>query len=115
MTSEMVLELAGKNIRVEYFYNRGTNPVANQVVVINGDEITFFSYNTKICVLKDGYIVFLDKYDFSRTTKKYFKQFLDRYSKDKCLPKKEFEQFVEDNFENIYDVHNGYLGMIRKF
>lgn len=109
MTKDMILELAGKDIRVEYFYNRGTNPVANQVAVINGDEVTFFSYNSKICILKAGKIVFLNKWDYSNTTRKYFKQFLDRFSLEEYKDKKSFEKFVDENFAYNRDVK----GMIR--
>lgn len=98
MTKNMILELVNKDIRLEHFYNRGTNPVANQVAVINGDEITFFSYNTKICILKAGKIVFLDKWDCSNTTSKYFKKFLDRFSLEEYKDKKSFEKFVDENF-----------------
>lgn len=109
MTKEMILELAGKDIRVEYFYNRGTNPVANQVAIINRDEITFFSYNSKICILKAGKIIFLDKWDCSNTTSKYFKKFLDRFSLEEYKDKKTFEKFVDENFAYNKDVK----GMLR--
>lgn len=109
MTKEMILELANKDIRVEYFYNRGTNPVANQVAIINGDEITFFSYDSKICILKAGKIVFLDKWDYSQTTTKYFKQFLDRFSLEEYKDKKSFEKFADENFAYNQDIK----GMIR--
>lgn len=109
MTKEMILELANKDIRVEYFYNRGTNPVASQVAIINGDEITFFSYDSKICILKAGKIVFLDKWDYSKTTIKYFKQFIDRYSLEEYKDKKTFAKFVDENFFYYKDVE----GMMR--
>lgn len=72
--------------------------MANQVAVINGDEITFFSYETKICILKAGKIVFLAKWDYSNTTSKYFKQFLDIFSLEEYKDKKTFEKFVDENF-----------------
>lgn len=114
MTKEIILELVNKDIRVEYFYNRGTNPVANQVAIINGNEITFFSYETKICILKEGKIIFLNQFDCSRTTSKYFKQFLDRFSLEEYKDKKTFEKFIDENF--IYMSNGDYknTGMIRK-
>lgn len=94
MTKDMILELVKKDIGIEYFYNRGTNPVANQVAIINGDEITFFSYGTKICILKAGKIIFLDEWDCSNTTSKYFKKFLDRFSLEEYKDKKALKNLL---------------------
>lgn len=78
-------------IKVEFLDNN-----RKALVIMNDktDEIMLFSYETHICTVKNCEIVELTHYwDYSRTTLKHLKQFLDNhYFNDKYINKKDFEE-----------------------
>ena len=58
---------------------RTGNEVANQFIITQNDVETFQSYNTTIAVRQGNGVVVLDNdaFDYSRTTSKYLKEFLN--------------------------------------
>jgi len=76
---------------------RSGNAVPNQYEIRVGNKIYFQSYNSIICKIQDGKI-YLDSYywNYSRTTSKYLKLFLDDFIRDPFnikdkIAKKEFK------------------------
>lgn len=84
--------------------NKG-NVVANQFIIRQGDIIVFQSYRSQIATYsQDTQIlkVFSD-WDYSRTTLKYFKQFVNEETSFTYENKKQFEQLMKEN-KNIIEV-----------
>jgi len=78
--------------------NQGNN-AANQVVIGNGQESTFQSYQTIIAHFDSDGNVTLDKsYPYSRTTSRYLNQFLNVTSKER-------DKYVESGFYKIADLN----------
>ena len=76
---------------------RSGNAVPNQYEIRVGNKIYFQSYNSIICKIQDGKI-YLDSYywNYSRTTSKYLKIFLEDFIRDPFsikdkIAKKEFK------------------------
>lgn len=73
----------------------------NNYAIKDGErkEITFQSYRTPICKLKDEKIVEISiEWGCSNTTSKHLKWFIEDYSKDLYGSKKDFEKFINENF-----------------
>lgn len=73
----------------------------NNYAIKDGErkEITFQSYQTSICKLKDEKIVEISiEWGCSNTTSKHLKWFIEDYSKDLYRSKKDFEKFINENF-----------------
>ena len=78
--------------------NQGNNAV-NQVVIVNGQESTFQSYQTIMAHFDSDGNVTLDKsYPYSTTTSRYLNQFLNVTSKER-------DNFVESGFYKIADLN----------
>lgn len=78
-------------IEVKYLDN---SKKALMITNYDTDEIMLFSYETHICTVRYCNIIVLTEYwDYSRTTLKHLKQFLDNhYFNDKYINKKDFEE-----------------------
>ncbi len=76
----------------------------NQFSIYTDRGVVFQSYDSFICEIEMGDITKIGyNWDFSRTTSKHLKWFLDRYipHNNPYITKKDFEKFIENNF--IYD------------
>jgi len=64
----------------------------NQIVIEKDGEYTFFSYDTKIAEYSAncGVIEVGSKWDYSKTTLKHFKQFIDNFTNMDYLSKGQF-------------------------
>lgn len=61
------------------------------------DSAMLFSYDTFICKLVSGQLVQVSDYwDYSRTTMKHLKMFIDKYARFNYVDKKEFEKRIEE-------------------
>lgn len=71
----------------------------NQFVIINGNIVAFQSYKTIIAIYdKDTRnLQISNKWNFSRTTSKYFYQFLRDYCSIYISTKKDFEFYLKEN------------------
>jgi len=72
---------------------RSGNAVPNQYEIRIGNKIYFQSYNSIICKIQEGKI-YLDSYywNYSRTTSKYLKIFLEAFIKDPFNIKDKIEE-----------------------
>lgn len=84
--------------------------VKNQFIIEDKGKIILQSYDSFICELKireiqGNKIVKLGKnWNYSRTTLKYLKQFLEEYLWDTpYTTKKDFEEYLNDNFRQNED------------
>lgn len=59
--------------------------VKNQFIIKNKDFIIFQSYESTICKIEDKKITIYDDFDYSRTTSKYLRLFLEEYAKYNIL------------------------------
>lgn len=61
------------------------------------DSSMLFSYDIFICKLVSGQLVQIsDCWDYSRTTMKHLKMFIDEYARFAYVNKKEFERRIEE-------------------
>ena len=89
-------------------YNMGSTrtgkPVANQIIIKTDKEIIFQSYGTIIAKKQRGFLegITLDKkyWNYSRTTLKYLKEFLDL-----SCSKKEIEQQINNGNYKTKDLN----------
>lgn len=82
----------------------------NQYIIINDDgSITFQSYDSIIATVKDKTVItlnFKDKkplWDYSNTTRKHFKLFVNEYTAYKYIDKTQFIKLIKEN-ENIKEL-----------
>lgn len=77
------------------------NKVANQFVIENGNKTVFQSYNTIIAIKENGKVI-LDSnaLEYSNTTLKYLKQFLNTNESKKSLYEK-----IESGFYTTSDLN----------
>lgn len=97
-----------QGVAVQNMTSTNGNKVANQFIIDtatkDGSYITFQSYEATIC----KYYIFSNKlilndniWDYSNTTRKYFKQFIDEHTPFTYETKKQFEELIKssDNIE----------------
>lgn len=78
----------------------------NQTIVYTNSGVEFHSYESFICEIKYGELVKIGyNWNYSRTTIKYLKQFLDKYLPNLYKTKASFEKLIEEKY--IYN-ENGY-------
>lgn len=73
-------------------------PVANQFLIVNGTNVTFQSYKTKIADVHCGSAFIRlngNTLNYSRTTSKYFYQFMEEYL-GIVGTKKDFEKAIQN-------------------
>lgn len=71
----------------------------NQMVIKSDTEYTFFSYDQKIAEYSEntGVIEVGSLWDYSKTTLKYFKKFIDDYTNMDYLSKGQFEKLLSND------------------
>lgn len=98
-----------KKIKVENMESpRSYRPVANQFIITTDEGVYFQSYKTLIAFEpnynyqiknKTNCVMFVDRWDYSATTLKYFKQFagLESYSKKEIKKMIKEGRYIETN------------------
>ena len=86
--------------KVEQLYNK------NQFVIRNEIETIFQSYDSTICIINysEKTLTFWIDYDYSKTTSKHLKLFLNDYLSFYYDSKKELEKSIKDWFIKDYKV-----------
>lgn len=77
--------------------------ISNQFIINNGNDYVFQSYLSLIASYNDDTKVLLvsDKWNYSKTTLKYFYQFLREYTPYIVRTKQEFERIIKNNEDKI--------------
>jgi hypothetical protein len=77
----------------------------NQYVITDGYKIVFQSYTTKICTLDDDKLYLNShKWDYSNTTRRHFKLFINRYTPFRYENKQQWIKEIESNDNINYEV-----------
>ena len=85
-------------MKVQHLRTAKGNPAVNQFVINNEDgETVFQSYASKIATYKNGVLFIGNKWDYSVTTLKYFKQFVNDFTCFIYETKKQFEKEIGTN------------------
>lgn len=88
-------------MKVSNMYSHNGNQVPNQFIIDNGNKTIFQSYKTIVAVKENGKITLDSKaLDYSATTTKYLKQFLNTNESKKSLYAK-----IESGFYNTSDLN----------
>ena len=89
-------------MKVSNMYSNNGNQVPNQFIIDNGNKTLFQSYKTIVAVKENGKIT-LDSnaLEYSNTTLKYLKQFLNTSESKKSLYAK-----IESGFYQVEDLNN---------
>lgn len=68
-----------KTITINNLKTAGGNPAPDQFEIRNGSQVLFQSYNSRICIIdfNEDTITFGRDWDYSNTTMKYLKWFLE--------------------------------------
>lgn len=70
-------------MQITQLINEKGNAVKNQIIINNQTSVTFQSYDSKIATyyFNDGMLVLYgDTWDYSDTTRKYFKTFINKFT-----------------------------------
>lgn len=88
-------------MKVSNMYSNNGNQVPNQFIIDNGNKTVFQSYKTIVAVKENGKVA-LDNnaLNYSATTLKYLKQFLNTNESKKSLYEK-----IESGFYNTSDLN----------
>ena len=88
-------------MKVSNLYSKNGNKVPNQFIIDNGNKTLFQSYKTIVAVKENGKVT-LDSnaLEYSNTTLKYLKQFLNTEESKKSLYAK-----IESGFYNTSDLN----------
>ena len=88
-------------MKVSNMYSNNGNRVPNQFIIDNGNKTLFQSYKTIVAVKENGKVT-LDSnaLEYSNTTLKYLKQFLNTSDSKKQLQAK-----IESGFYNTSDLN----------
>ena len=82
-------------------YSNNGNKVPNQFIIDNGNKTIFQSYKTIVAVKENGEVTLDSKaLDYSATTLKYLKQFLNTNESKKSLYEK-----IESGFYQVEDLN----------
>ena len=89
-------------MKVSNMYSHNGNQVPNQFIIDNGNKTIFQSYKTIVAVKENGEIT-LDSnaLDYSATTTKYLKQFLNTSDS-----KKQLQDKIKSGFYQVADLNN---------
>ena len=90
-------------MKVSNMYSSNGNKIANQFVITLPENVTVFqSYNTVIAQNRNGEIVLDSKaLEYSATTTKYLKQFLNTSDS-----KKQLQDKIKNGFYQVEDLNN---------
>lgn len=88
-------------MKVSNMFSSNGNQVPNQFIIDNGNKIAFQSYNTIIAIKENGKVI-LDSnaLEYSNTTLKYLKQFLNTNESKRSLYAK-----IESGFYTTSDLN----------
>lgn len=77
--------------------------ISNQFIINSGNDYVFQSYMSLIASYNDNTKVLLvsDKWNYSKTTLKYFYQFLREYTPYIVHTRREFERIIKNNEDKI--------------
>lgn len=77
--------------------------VSNQFIINGGNDYVFQSYMSLIASYNDNTKVLLvsDKWNYSKTTLKYFYQFLREYTPYIVRTRREFDRIIKNNEDKI--------------
>ena len=89
-------------MKVSNMYSNNGKQVPNQFIIDNGNKTLFQSYKTIVAVKENGKVT-LDSnaLEYSNTTLKYLKQFLNTSDSKKQLQAK-----IENGFYQVEDLNN---------
>ena len=89
-------------MKISNMYSNNGNQVPNQFIIDNGNKTLFQSYKTIVAVKENGKVT-LDSnaLEYSNTTLKYLKQFLNTSDSKKQLQAK-----IENGFYQVEDLNN---------
>ena len=89
-------------MKVSNMYSNNGKQVPNQFIIDNGNKTLFQSYKTIVAVKENGKVT-LDSnaLEYSNTTLKYLKQFLNTNESKKSLYEK-----IESGFYQVEDLNN---------
>jgi hypothetical protein len=94
-------------MNVTQLINSKGKAVANQLIIHDGDNITFQSYDSKIATYnKQDKTLKLcgDLWDYSNTTRKHFSQFINDFTAFGYDNKSQFLQLIEELNDRIKTV-----------
>ena len=88
-------------MKVSNMYSHNGNKIANQFIIDNGNKTVFQSYKTIVAIKENGKVI-LDSnaLEYSNTTLKYLKQFLNTNESKKSLYAK-----IESGFYTTSDLN----------
>ena len=82
-------------------YSNNGNQVPNQFIIDNGNKTIFQSYKTIVAVEENGKVTLdINALEYSNTTLKYLKQFLNTSDSKKQLQAK-----IENSFYQVEDLN----------
>lgn len=87
------------DVHVENLTTNGGNVAQEQVVVMVGGLMKFISYSTDIAYYDDntGQLEVTEDWEYSNTTMKYFKQFIEDYTEHDYISAKDFREQLKNN------------------
>ena len=90
--------------RISNLINNQGRAVANQFIRIVDNGVIFQSYKSNIAYIKNEGILEIGKdWDYSQTTSKYLKQFVNKYTNFIYKDRKSFEKEIKENDKIIYN------------
>jgi len=87
-------------MKVENMVSQKGNDIANQFIIRSTEGKTFQSYNSTICIYTGDKLKLFSDWDYSRTTLKYFKEFINDETCFTYEDKAQWEKEIKNN-ENI--------------
>lgn len=107
------MEIKINGLSIEEYYLKGANNKAT-IYLINDNIKILKSYNTFICIIYEDSLIIsnLDKYNYSRTTKRHYNLFVNQFNINNELLLKEnnFLKIIESIFNN-----NNYENKIKSY
>ena len=88
-------------MKISNMYSHNGNQVPNQFIIDSGNKTVFQSYKTIVAVKENGEVTLdINALEYSNTTLKYLKQFLNTNESKKSLYAK-----IESGFYNTADLN----------
>lgn len=88
-------------MKVENMTSPNGNKVANQFLLYEEEGVTFQSYKSGIATILDVtpkiLLLYDDMWDYSNTTRKYFKQFINEYTPFNYVDKQQWLKEIKEN------------------
>lgn len=83
-------------MRVRNMTNPSGNEVKNQFIITGNGVTTFQSYDSQICDWDGSQLKLYSDWDYSRTTLKFFKWFLEDYTRIPYESKSKFDRNLDE-------------------